>query len=97
MRVLDVEPFAGGVTGFGLNEQVRRDGSPTQSRLTELLKPPVEVTVHKDVTFPPRGTVRFEGEHAIEKSPVGTDCVVKLNVVEYDPGPQEFTARARQK
>jgi hypothetical protein len=82
VSVLGAEPFAGGVTGFGLNEQETRFGSPTQSKLTGLLKPPVEVTVHVDVPVLPRGAVRFEGEHAIEKSPVGADCVVKLNVAE---------------
>ena len=97
MSVLGTELLAGGVTGFGLNEQETRFGSPTQSKLTGLLKPPIEVIVHVDVPVPPRGIVRVEGEHTMEKSPVGEDCVVKLNVAEYDPGPQEFTARARQK
>ena len=70
VTVLLALPFAGGVTGLGLAEQVTPAGRPAQARLTALLKPFCDVTVQVLVALPPWAAVRLDGLQAMVKSGV---------------------------
>ena len=72
VSVLVVEPFGGGVTGFGTKVQVTPAGWPLHANVTELLNPPVEVTVVVLVPLPPCGIVRDDGLRLTLKSGLET-------------------------
>jgi hypothetical protein len=63
VSVLLAVPFAGGVTLAGLYPQLTPLARPLQPSVTELLYPPVEVTVHVLVPFDPACMLRLPGLH----------------------------------
>src|SRR5689334_17737495 len=69
VSVAVADPFAGGWTELISKEQVALFGQPETTRLTALLKPPMEVTVMVDWTeAPPCTAVTDDGLADIEKS-----------------------------
>ena len=73
-------PFAGGVTLAGLYAHVTPVGRPVHDKFTALLKPPVDVTVHVLVPFPPCTIFKLDGLHWIRKSGVGDDDTVMITL-----------------
>ena len=68
VNVLSTNPFEGGVTCPGLNEQAAPAGSVPHDRLTGALKVLPEVTRQVLVTLVPWGTDRLDGVHDHAKS-----------------------------
>lgn len=62
------EPFAGGASGFWVNEQVASPGSDEQARSTGDENPETDVTVTVAVTVPGLFTVAAVGVAVIVKS-----------------------------
>ena len=73
------DPFAGGVTGFALKEQVTPDGQFVTESVTALLYPAVDVTVIVELAGLPWVIVTEDGLAEIEKS--GAVIVNETDVV----------------
>ena len=67
VKIEVTEPFDGGVTEVGLNEQLAPVGQPETARLTALLNPFWEVTVTVEVPWLPCVSVSEVGLVEIEK------------------------------
>ena len=67
------DPFAGGVTGFALKEQVAPDGQFVTESVTALLYPPVDVTVIVELTGLPWVIVTEDGLAEIVKSAAASE------------------------
>jgi len=75
VKVEVMEPSAGGVTEFWLNDVVTPAGAPETERLTGELKALIEVTVMTEEPELPRAIVRDIGDAEMEKSGVGGKAV----------------------
>ena len=78
VSVLFVDPFAGGVAGFGAKLHEVFAGNPEQDNVTVALKLLIDVIVQVLVFDFPQATLNADGVHEMLKSPGGGAPVVKL-------------------